>query len=93
MLWLLTFIFTCNISIFLSFPHYNHTALQQSIELAKQIAAFPQRCLRADRMSTYYSTYQAESLQDAMDFEYKTGRSYAYTLVKPDYLYGGHIPK
>lgn len=63
-------------------------ALQQSIELAKQIAAFPQRCLRADRMSTYYSTYQAESLQDAMDFEYKTGRSYAYTLVKPDYLYG-----
>ncbi|XP_072029277.1 enoyl-CoA hydratase EchA19-like isoform X1 [Amphiura filiformis] len=47
--------------------------LDKAIELAKQIAAFPQRCMRADRLSAYYSTYESESLKDAMDFEYKTG--------------------
>jgi enoyl-CoA hydratase len=29
------------------------TALEQAVSLAEQIAGFPQRCLRGDRMSAY----------------------------------------
>jgi enoyl-CoA hydratase len=41
------------------------TALQEALVLAKQLASFPQRCLRSDRMSSYmqWELDQADALQ------------------------------
>ncbi|KAH0617937.1 hypothetical protein JD844_016714 [Phrynosoma platyrhinos] len=48
-------------------------ALQRSIELAEQISAFPQQCMRADRNSAYYSAFDASSFTEAMQHEFDTG--------------------
>ncbi|XP_069469596.1 enoyl-CoA hydratase EchA19-like isoform X2 [Ambystoma mexicanum] len=45
-------------------------ALKSAFELAEQISAFPQGCLRADRASAYHSTFDATSFSDAMQFEF-----------------------
>ncbi|XP_073532779.1 enoyl-CoA hydratase EchA19-like isoform X1 [Phyllobates terribilis] len=47
--------------------------LQSAIELAEQISAFPQKCMRSDRASAYYSTFDATSFTDAMQFEFNHG--------------------
>ncbi|MEE6465067.1 hypothetical protein FKM82_006441 [Ascaphus truei] len=47
--------------------------LQCAIELAEQISAFPQKCMRADRASAYYSTFDASSFADAMQYEFNCG--------------------
>ncbi|KAG8571700.1 hypothetical protein GDO81_011756 [Engystomops pustulosus] len=47
--------------------------LQHAIELAKQISAFPQLCMRSDRASAYYSTFDATSFTDALQFEFDHG--------------------
>lgn len=47
--------------------------LQSAIELAEQISAFPQKCMRHDRASAYYSTFDATSFTDAMQFEFNHG--------------------
>ncbi|KAG9479279.1 hypothetical protein GDO78_012771 [Eleutherodactylus coqui] len=47
--------------------------LQSAIELAEQISAFPQKCMRSDRASAYYSTFDANSFTDAMQFEFDHG--------------------
>ena len=41
------------------------TALQEAIALARQLANFPQRCLRSDRLSSYqqWDLDQAEALK------------------------------
>ena len=44
-------------------------ALAVAISLAKHISDFPQTCLRGDRASAYYSVYNAQSKQDALNFE------------------------
>lgn len=44
-------------------------ALKCAIELAEQISAFPQACMRADRTSAYHSTFDAASFPKAMQFE------------------------
>ena len=46
-------------------------ALQASIELARSIAAFPQRCMRADRLSSY--TQWNASLEEALVCETEGG--------------------
>ncbi|XP_062985837.1 enoyl-CoA hydratase EchA19-like isoform X2 [Elgaria multicarinata webbii] len=51
----------------------NGQALQRAIELAEQISAFPQQCMRADRNSAYYGAFDTSSLTEAMQFEYDTG--------------------
>lgn len=51
------------------------TALGQAYELAASIAKFPQECLKADRLSTYYTTFDAKSLEDALLYEYENGKS------------------
>ncbi|XP_074843809.1 enoyl-CoA hydratase EchA19-like isoform X1 [Carettochelys insculpta] len=51
----------------------NGQALQCAIELAKQISAFPQQCMRGDRNSAYYSAFDAASFTEAMQFESDTG--------------------
>lgn len=48
-------------------------ALETALHLAEQISAFPQRCLRADRTSAYYSSYGAHSFTQAMQFEMDNG--------------------
>lgn len=45
-------------------------AFQHAMELAEQISAFPQQCLRADRLSAYHSTFDASSFSEAMQFEF-----------------------
>ncbi|KAM4688694.1 enoyl-CoA hydratase EchA19-like isoform 2-T2 [Discoglossus pictus] len=47
--------------------------LQAAIELAEHISAFPQKCMRADRVSAYYSTFDASSFEDAMQYEFNRG--------------------
>ncbi|XP_005306017.1 enoyl-CoA hydratase EchA19-like [Chrysemys picta bellii] len=51
----------------------NGQALQCAIELAKQISAFPQQCMRGDRSSAYYSVFDAASFTEALQFEFDTG--------------------
>ncbi|XP_006002931.1 enoyl-CoA hydratase EchA19 isoform X2 [Latimeria chalumnae] len=49
-------------------------ALQSAMELAQQISAFPQLCLRADRASAYHSAFDASSFVDALQFETDHGK-------------------
>ncbi|XP_066578208.1 enoyl-CoA hydratase EchA19 [Amia ocellicauda] len=46
-------------------------ALQCALDLAEQISAFPQECLRADRASAYHSQFDAPSFTQAMQFEFE----------------------
>ena len=49
------------------------TAVEEAIKLAEELCKFPQECLRADRRSAYYSTYDAQSIHDALKYEYNNG--------------------
>lgn len=51
----------CMCSSVLDWLHVAATALQAALQLAEQISAFPQQCLRADRSSAMYSCYDAPS--------------------------------
>eukprot|EP00731_Ephydatia_muelleri_P010592 Em0005g1178a len=48
-------------------------ALNRAIELAQKIAAFPQKCMLADRRSAYNAAYSSSSLSDALKFEHHNG--------------------
>lgn len=48
-------------------------ALQTAVELAEQISSFPQQCLRTDRSSAMYSSYDAQSFTQAMQYEFDHG--------------------
>jgi enoyl-CoA hydratase len=48
-------------------------ALKVAEALAKEIIKNPQECLKADRKSVYYATFDAQSYQDAFDFELNNG--------------------
>ncbi|XP_018415844.1 PREDICTED: uncharacterized protein LOC108790133 [Nanorana parkeri] len=47
--------------------------LKCAIELAEKISSFPQKCMRADRSSAYYSTFDSASFTDAMQYEFDNG--------------------
>ncbi|XP_056440377.1 enoyl-CoA hydratase EchA19 [Gadus chalcogrammus] len=47
--------------------------LQVALELAEQISSFPQLCLRGDRASAIYSSYDAPSFSKAMQYEFDHG--------------------
>ncbi|XP_043921351.1 probable enoyl-CoA hydratase echA8 [Protopterus annectens] len=49
-------------------------ALQHAMELAKQISAFPQLCMRADRASAYHSAFDSSSFMEALQFEFNGGK-------------------
>ncbi|XP_013791941.1 uncharacterized protein LOC106475813 [Limulus polyphemus] len=51
------------------------TSLGQAVNLASSLVKFPQKCLRVDRRSTYYSSFEAKSLTDALRFEWEHGKS------------------
>ena len=50
------------------------TAVGKAIQLANNIAKFPQECLNKDRMSAYNSIYDAKSFDDAVQYEMKNGK-------------------
>ncbi|KAK6167333.1 hypothetical protein SNE40_021391 [Patella caerulea] len=49
------------------------TGLSNAIELANEIAAFPQRCMKADRRSAYNSTFDAETMMNGLQYEFVNG--------------------
>ncbi|XP_073687197.1 enoyl-CoA hydratase EchA19 isoform X2 [Garra rufa] len=48
-------------------------ALQAALELAEQVSAFPQLCLRADRNSAYHAAFDSSSFTQAMQYEFDNG--------------------
>lgn len=48
-------------------------AIGQAVQLAHNVKKFPQECLKADRRSAYYSTFDAKSFKDAFEFEFGNG--------------------
>ncbi|XP_067233266.1 enoyl-CoA hydratase EchA19 isoform X2 [Chanodichthys erythropterus] len=48
-------------------------ALEVALELAEQVSAFPQLCLRADRNSTYHAVFDSSSFTQAMQYEIDHG--------------------
>lgn len=51
------------ISRFHGFHLLPFSALQAALQLAEEISSFPQQCLRADRSSAFYSSYDAPSFK------------------------------
>ena len=51
----------------------NGQSLQAAIELSKKIAAFPQQCMRVDRLSAMHSTYSKNGHLEALRFEFEQG--------------------
>lgn len=48
----------------------NGTALDEAIKLANSLCKFPQECMRADRRSTFYASFNAHSMEDALKYEW-----------------------
>lgn len=48
-------------------------ALEEAMALARSLLTFPQECMKLDRQSAYYSTFEASSLKDALRFEHDAG--------------------
>ena len=48
-------------------------ALGEAMQIAHALCTFPQECMRQDRMSAYYSMYEASSFKDAMEYEFSKG--------------------
>ncbi|XP_013419889.1 uncharacterized protein LOC106180450 isoform X3 [Lingula anatina] len=51
----------------------NGKALEAAIDLAQQIAGYPQECMIADRQSAHHATFDAKRFFDAVQFEYYNG--------------------
>lgn len=50
------------------------TGIGIAVSLATSLCKFPQKCLRADRHSAYHSLFKAESLKEALQFEFENGK-------------------
>ncbi|XP_048363670.1 carnitinyl-CoA dehydratase-like [Sphaerodactylus townsendi] len=61
----------------------NGQALQHAVELAEQISAFPQQCMRRDRDSAYHSAFDASSFTEALQFEFDKGLEVILTESVP----------
>jgi enoyl-CoA hydratase/carnithine racemase len=48
-------------------------ALVEALKIARQLIAFPQGCMNADRASCYYAVYNASSFEDALAHEFDNG--------------------
>lgn len=51
----------------------DHDLIGAAFGLAKQISENPELCMLTDRLSAYYSAYDAKSFQDAIDQEFHNG--------------------
>ena len=56
--------------------------LEKAIELANEIASFPQSCIQHDRQSALEATYQTTTLSEALKNEYNTGPTVLEESVK-----------
>eukprot|EP00112_Aurelia_sp_Birch-Aquarium-sp1_P006400 Seg1707.11 transcript_id=Seg1707.11/GoldUCD/mRNA.D3Y31 product="3-hydroxypropionyl-coenzyme A dehydratase" protein_id=Seg1707.11/GoldUCD/D3Y31 len=48
-------------------------ALEEATKLAKELMQFPQQCMLADRESAYNVTFEADSIESALKFEFQNG--------------------
>ena len=48
-------------------------SLNCALDIARQLISFPGMCLNTDRRSCYYSAYEAQSFEDALSYEFKSG--------------------
>ena len=48
-------------------------ALEAATKLAKELMQFPQQCMLADRESAYNVTFEADSVESALTFEFENG--------------------
>ena len=44
-----------------------------AMNMARELARFPQQCLRADRRSAYHATFASRSLEESLQFEIENG--------------------
>ena len=51
----------------------NGKALEEALEIAKQLLKFPWACMNADRLSCYNACFQAGSMEEALRFEFAGG--------------------
>jgi len=54
------------------------SALGQAISLATSLLKFPQECMNADKRSAYYSTFDAKSIEDALEYEWEYSKDIIY---------------
>lgn len=50
------------------------TGIGTAVNLANSLCKFPQKCLKADRHSAYHSLFKAESLKEALQFEFENSK-------------------
>lgn len=67
------------------------TALDQAIQLAREISKFPQLCLLKDRENAYYSTYSSPTFQEAIEYEMKNSidvltKVFSKDLISLDFM-------
>lgn len=48
-------------------------AVEEAIHIAEMLLRFPQACMNTDRESVYFATYQAQSLENALQHEFERG--------------------
>lgn len=44
------------------------------MKIAKILVKFPQLCMNKDRESCYFAAYQAQSFEDALQYEFEHGK-------------------
>ncbi|KAJ4991244.1 enoyl-CoA hydratase isomerase family protein [Stagonosporopsis vannaccii] len=49
-------------------------AIEEALQIAEMLLRFPNACMNADRDSCYFATYQAQSLENALQYEFKQGQ-------------------
>ena len=49
------------------------SAYGHAMNMARELARFPQECLRADRRSAYHATFASRSLEESLQFEIENG--------------------
>lgn len=49
-------------------------AVEEAMKIATMLVKFPQLCMNRDRESCYFAAYQAQSLEDALRYEFNYGQ-------------------
>lgn len=49
-------------------------AVEEAMRIAEMLVKFPQLCMNSDRQSCYFAAYQAQSLEDALRYEFDHGK-------------------
>ena len=57
--------------------------LERAVELAQEIAGFPQQCLRADRRSAMNAAFGSLSMEEALAYEHSNGAKVLASESRP----------